>query len=369
MRDQNARTFWCVWLKARFELRDGKPAFYAPSQSDPLPGARYVKENGVDVMAADADLCLPKPQIDLIAHARAYAPGGRYDQPFEAALGLGPVQKRIKISPPGVFARNGRPQYAPSDAAKSGPVSLSYAAAYGGQGLDPNGAPTLFEDNPIGAGFVPPKGDPAGVALPRLSLPSQDIQRADRAIAPISFGPIPREWAKRRRLGGTYDQAWERSRSPLFPADLDPNFWQAAPLDQRLEPREIDGATLSLSNMLPPEHHSSARGDQGAPAPFQCPLPQLDFELSTRFRGGWHDSEMRLQTIHIDGEAAQLCLTYLGALPIEAVQNDVLVERSFLALRGHSGFAVRAADAPAFEAARSSDAPNTPALFEIEGAS
>ncbi|MFT6451443.1 MAG: hypothetical protein ACJA06_000927 [Halocynthiibacter sp.] len=362
MRDHQARTFWCVWLKASFDLRDGKPAFYAPAQSDPMPGAQYVKENGVDVMIADADLCLPKPQIDVIANARAYAPNGRYDRPFEAALGLGPIQKRIEISPPGSFARGGKPQYSNDKAVQDAPVSLSYANAYGGQAKDQNGALALLEDNPIGAGFVPQKGDPEGIALPRLSLPGQAIQRADRAIAPISFGPIPREWAKRRKLGGTYDQAWERARSPLFPTDLDPNFWQAAPLDQRIEPREIAGATLSLSNMLPPEHHSGR-------APFQCALPRLDFELSTRFRGRWTESDMRLQTIHIDGYAARLSMTYLGALPIEAVQNDVLVERSFLALRDHAGFTVRAADAPAFEAARSSEAPDAPLPLEIEGAS
>lgn len=361
LRDQQARTFWCVWLKASFLLRDGKAALFTSDQSDPLPGPSFAKEGLHDVMIADADLCLPKPQIDLIANARAYAPNGRYDQSFEAALGLGPIHKRIEISPPGTFARNGKPQFSNTQATEQEPVSLSYANAYGGQMADQSGVQDLFESNPIGLGFVPQKSDPEGHALPRLSLPGQAIQRSDRPIAPIAFGPTPREWAKRRKLGGTYDQTWQRNRAPLFPADLDPNFWQAAPLDQRLEPREIDGATLSLSNMLPPEHH-------GGPSPFQCALPTLDFELSTRFQGRWRDSEMRLQTIHIDGDTARISMTYLGALPIDAVQNDVLVERSFLALRSHANFSVHAADAPFFEAGRSNAEERAPAPLETEGA-
>ena len=50
----------------------------------------------------------------------------------------------------------------------------------------------------------------------------------DRPL-PRGFGPVARHWLPRRALGGSYDAAWVEARVPLWPADVDPRFFMAAP--------------------------------------------------------------------------------------------------------------------------------------------
>lgn len=168
--------------------------------------------------------------------------------------------------------------------------------------------------------------------MPRLA-PEGTAPEAPR-FAPVAFAPIPRDWAARAQWAGTYDTAWSRRRAPLLPTDLDPRYWQSAPPDQWLDPDTLPGATLHLSGF--------------APQPMALPIPDCELEIATRFRGQWHQQTPRLQALTVDLAAGTLSLLWLAALPIQAAQNDVRVERSFIALHKGRGFTVSAADMPVF---------------------
>ena len=45
----------------------------------------------------------------------------------------------------------------------------------------------------------------------------------------MGFGFVSPDWKPRSDLVGTYDDAWERSRSPLLPLDFDRRFFNSAP--------------------------------------------------------------------------------------------------------------------------------------------
>ena len=65
---------------------------------------------------------------------------------------------------------------------------------------------------------------------------------------PIGFGPIAQHWQARVSLAGTYDEAWEKSRRPLPPADFSPAFFNVAPADQQLD-GYVPGEEVRLVNM------------------------------------------------------------------------------------------------------------------------
>jgi hypothetical protein len=56
----------------------------------------------------------------------------------------------------------------------------------------------------------------------------------------------------RRRYRGTFDEAWERTRAPLLPEDMDPRFWNGAELTS---PRPlVGGEPIALIHLTPSGH-------------------------------------------------------------------------------------------------------------------
>lgn len=310
-RDHAARSLWCLFLKASFTIRHDQAPLFLTVQP---PLALAPVFDGPRLLA-DSDICPPRPQCDLTLTGHALPPAGQAaGTGWLAGLRIGNWQKQVQILPPAVL-RNGRVQPLGDAAA---PVPLGWESAFGGEG---------FDDNPVGTGF-PPGRD--GTPLPRLAPPGEG--HATRR--PAGFAPVPRSWPARQRLGGTYDAEWQRRRAPLLPADLDPRYWQAAPSDQWLDPAGLPGAEVLLAGIRP--------------EPVRFRLPSLRFEMATRFAGRWIQHAPLLQSIAIDTDRMQLSMVWAGGIAIGAAQHDVMVGQSVIALRDHTGFAVTAADAPAF---------------------
>ncbi|HRK42232.1 MAG TPA: DUF2169 domain-containing protein [Gemmobacter sp.] len=314
LRDEAARTFWCLHLKASFALRpqpQGQPGGqgfglqFLPEQPALLQGP--LMEG--DRLLAEAEVGHARPLCDLILTGSVTPPEG--GTLLEARL---PGWRKAVQVLPARHWHEGR-----SRPATNAPVPLDWRAGFGG--------PDCAE-NPLGLGHRPSEG----ASLPRLA-PEGTAPDAT-SFAPVSFAPIPRDWPARAQWAGTYDTAWSRRRAPLLPADLDPRYWQSAPPDQWLDPAHLPGATLHLSGF--------------APQPMAIPIPDCELEFATRFRGQWHQQTPRLQSLTVDLSAGTLSLLWLATLPIQAAQNDVLVERSFIALHKGRGFTVSAADMPVF---------------------
>jgi hypothetical protein len=169
---------------------------------------------------------------------------------------------------------------------------------------------------------------------------------------PVALSPVPKTWPQRRDLGGTYDDDWARRRAPLLPADLDPRYWQAVPEDQRIARDVAPCAQVILVNLTSSDGEWSDGGMRFA-------LPHLEFEVATKFRNAWVQHQAELQTIMLDCDARRLTLCWQATLPIQASQNDVLVDRTFVALRDHSGFRVRPEDASLFASGADAGQPLT----------
>ncbi len=316
-RDHTGASLWCVWVKATFAIRHDRPALFVADQRPVRLSPLFAGDDPARDLIEDSDICPGKPMVDLVVAARAVPPRGAVDG-FVAGLQCGPVTRMFHVAP------EATPQ-----GTRAAPCDLTWGNSYGGAG---------WADNPLGRGRG--RGDPD----PRV--------RPDGQAAPGGLNPIPKHWARRSRLGGTYDAAWQRRRAPLLPTDLNPAYWQSVDPAQCL-PRPLPpGLTLQM------QHLTATDGRTGDPS-FRAALPAPRLEVETAFRGADVAVEPVLQTIFLDTAALRLSLCFMAALPLGAAQNDVLVGDTEVRLAGHDGFRARPEDAALFD--------GTPARALIEG--
>ncbi|MCA9628837.1 MAG: pentapeptide repeat-containing protein [Myxococcales bacterium] len=119
------------------------------------------------------------------------------------------------------------------------------------------------------------------------------------------FGPLHPLQPPRSQLLGTFDEAWLRDRWPYFPGDFDFNYFNAAPVEQRMERLRGD-ERLTLQGFLPEE--------------LQTRLPGIAVRAFAQYArtAGYRFQEiaLRLDTLHVDLKANSLQLVSRGQLPI-----------------------------------------------------
>lgn len=341
-RDKEGRSYWLVWTKATFRMRYQRSCLFERKQIDLFRAPVYRAEAVNSDLVADIDIGLPKVRPDILLTGHAYRPASTArDEVFEVSASIGYWAKSLSVQPTMIISDGST---VPSQDDDDGPVFLGFSNAYGGTDADSDpGHLQEFAENPLGMGYWASKAAAKGKALPRLyALGAKPITRWNDRAEPAAFSPISKSWPQRARYSGTYDENWMRRKSPLLPDDLQDEYWQSAPADQQLGKTPLDGQTITLTNMLPDGGDASLRQ-------FTTELPTLQFELMTRFKHRWQETSMTLQTIHLFPDDGLITLAYCGAMPLLSAANDVLVERSELTLRGHSGFRVRPEDTDCFD--------------------
>lgn len=332
-RDQTARTFWGVWVKATFDV-DATGAVRLATDQEPIHEAAVVNDAGITVV--DGDVVLPKANTDIVLTARSAAPEDqRLDQSYPVSLRVGLWQKSLVVQPASIWRDDDGMVLQPG---ASPNCALSFAESYGGT-VTENDVETRVEANPMGRGFVG-KTRPASITAPRLMPAGKAWTDPRDAVEPIAFGPIPRHWLPRATLAGTFDEPWMQTRSPLLPKDHDPAFRQSVPADQQYRGTLSGGEEVVFDNV--------AWGPDGEGRAPTFRLPELNFAVTTKFKGQEEPMEMAIQTLHVNATLRQFSLTYLGVLPIGKAANDVEVARSEIVLGSSGGFSVPADMVEAF---------------------
>lgn len=341
-RDKQGRSYWLVWAKATFRTRNQQTCLFERRQIDLFRSPLFRAEVGSSDLVADIDIGLPKIKADVLLTGHAYRPTSILrDEPFEVSASIGAWYKSLSVYPSMRWSDRLKAELTADDDA---PVFLGFSNAYGGadEESEPDRPSRMFSNNPLGLGYATSEAGAKGKALPRLyATGAKPISRWNETAEPIAFSSIPKSWPQRAQYSGTYDQNWMRKKSPLLPDDLQEEYWQSVPADQQLDQAPAKGTIITLTNMMPAD-------DIASHGPFTTELPTLQFELMTRFKGRWQETPMDLQTIHLLPDAGFVTLAYCGAMPLLSAANDVLVDRSELALRGHSGFRVLPEDADCF---------------------
>lgn len=308
LRDKNGVHHWCVAVRATFEIKSGGKLNLSEKQGPPRLAPEYFGKPGLSSLRYDSDLLGAKPSTDLIIHAHAYAPRGRAAPIVPVSMRVGALEKRLVVHGPRFYEKSlrGLTTGAPKPFVKS---PIQYEHAFGGRDLS-HPDPTrhrIDERNPIGRGF---SVDPAMLA----KTPAHTIEYPRGSSiekGPAGLGPIDPSWLPRRKLAGTYDTRWEKTKKPLLPDDFDPAFALCAPADQRPSRPIIGGEGVELINMT-----------QDGLLAFDLPRISLAFATNIARRRESHAG--LISAVIIEPEQRQVSIVWQSTLRVHAREADYL---------------------------------------------
>jgi hypothetical protein len=263
-------------------------------------------EPGVSSLRYEHEAAFGKVRADVVLLGHAQPERGRATE-LDVGLRVGALRKQVRVFGDRFWRRGARPGI--SDPASFERLPLVYERAFGGAD-DPR--------NPVGIGFLaaaaPSESAPPPVAddarLPNLEDPAHLLRDPHDHPAPAGFGFVAPEWAPRRQLAGTFDDAWKATRFPRLPADFDRRHLNAAPADQQVRALR-GGDPVEIVN-------ASHRG------PLHFELPRLALTASLLLRGGEPRAvPMPLDTLIVDTDAHRVHLVFRASFGIHRKLHDL----------------------------------------------
>lgn len=297
-RDKQGVHEWIVAVKGTFDIVPGGVPDLSSEQLSPLLVADYAGKPGRSSVLYEADILPQKPTTDITLNATAYAPNGRPSTSFPVTMTVGSVQKALRVigdrrwmrTPVGLAVTETQPVRS---------VPIRYERAYGG--YDDSGpdvrAHRIDLRNPVGRGIFAESGRASGQPLHNFEYPSGSPEKS----GPAGFGALDSHWSPRREYAGTYDLAWQQTRSPLLAADWDPRSLQCAPRDQQPSAHLRGGELVQLVNLTPNGRLSFV-------------LPKAYFTFTTRIRSRKEEHRSRLTSVIIEPDANRLIMVWTSTL-------------------------------------------------------
>jgi len=313
--EPDGRTLLVVVVKGTFRMPTSGESVRLDDEQVPLAMAdTFTGEPGVSAPVHEADFAPRKARCDVLLNGTAYAPGGRPTTHVEVGLRVNGASKVFSVVGDRTW-RVGASGIGISHPTPFVTMPISYDRAFGGvdnRHEDPS-KHVAFMANPVGRGFSkdlrPSSID--GIPLSNTEEIGQSITRPDdERYLPMAFGPLGRSWDPRRKLAGTYDDAWVQDHFPFLPPDFDDRYYQAAPLDQQIaHPR--GGEEIVLQNLSP----------EGRIA-FTLPV----FDAPVHFfpkKGEREDGRLLLDTIVIEPDQRRFMLTWRAIRPLKKNMFEV----------------------------------------------
>jgi hypothetical protein len=291
VRDRDGAEVWLVAVRCTFLIRSDGTTTVADEQDPPVLAPAYREDPGGSSLLYDSDFYLTKPTTDILLHGHAYAPGGKPATRVDVTMRVDKISKTLRVTGDRVY-RKGVLGVAPASAQPFTRMPITYERAYGGREPDPPAnpdRPRLEPRNPVGTGFAPT----AGKLAPNVEYPGLNLGNR-----PAGFGPIPSPWDPRVKYAGTYDEAWQKERLPLYPKDLDDRFFLCSPEDQRPKDFLRGGEPVELLNLTPVGRLAFT-------------LPRVAFGFETLFRGGDRVRHRgRLHTVILEPDVPRVMLVW-----------------------------------------------------------
>ncbi len=249
-----------------------------------------------------SDFALAKPRAEVMLVGSCYAEGGGATPATYAKFTLGSLSRSIIVTgdrywKSGAFSRQ------ITDPEPFAAMPLKWQNAFGGKG---------FKPNPVGKGTTPIDHPDLGsvIPVPNLELPEDRIKGPGGKHEPACMAPVPADWPPRAGKLGTYRRDYVKTRWPAMAEDMDPTFFNAAPLALQLPQGYFRGdETLTLENLHP------------AAPKVSVSLPGKRMRIFLRDTGkqngqGLREATLNLDTVHIDTDAAHLTLVWRGLTSI-----------------------------------------------------
>lgn len=244
-----------------------------------------------------------KPATDVHLRGHAWAPGGRATTQSVVGLDIDGRRNVAYVVGDRCWDK-GLVGIRPSEPIPFERIPIQYERSFGGFHTEGRAAVLKASDrNPVGTGLVVSERDAIGERLPNFEDPRCLIQSAKDLPLPAGFGPIARHWMPRRKLAGTYDDSWVRSRAPIWPRDFDEQFFCTAPACMQLSPHLVGGETVSAIGVHPD-------------GPIDFKLPARRFQSKFQLKGLKKRLRMCLDDVTIDSDNHCCTMTWRCALPV-----------------------------------------------------
>lgn len=265
----------------------------APVQEPILDEDRFWDDDEARSVRAVSDLAPFKPRADVTLVGMAYAPPPNPVHSFVARLIVGELDKSIEVFCDRTIRLDGSLE----DGPRITRMALHYERSAGGPETD----------NPVGV--RPGARDKHGNSkVPNLQPLALHVTGASDLPPPINFGPIAATWPSRARKLGRIaaTKRPEELIGAALPDDLDPSYFNVAPLDQQIDVLR-DDERIVLDNLHARHPH------------FVTSLPGLRPKVVFSGRAtGPQPIVMRPDTLAIDTERSLCTLTFRGQLQLAA---------------------------------------------------
>ncbi len=289
-----------VVLKATFEFDASSQIRVADEQLPLTMSDEYWGKPGASSIRYASDLHLCKPSTDVILIGQAYAPRGKAVPSLDVSLAVAERKKLIRVFGDRTWVDENKQVSKPEPFET---MALVYERAFGGMHVVEGETPRVLaeERNPVGAGFRGARNnaDLAGLPLPNLEDPAGFVEQVGDKAVPACFGFVAPNWEPRRGFAGTYDAAWQATRSPYLPEDFDSHFVNAA------HPDLVFDRYLQGSEPIHLMHLS-----QVPRIAFVLPLCRLDTEV--QIAGSPERPPLNLETLLIEPDDARFSMTWRG---------------------------------------------------------
>lgn len=174
--------------------------------------------------------CTPyKLNTDIVLIGSAKAPNENMTQ-FDCGFRVGEYTQIARIFGDRVWTKNviGMSMSEPEVVSE---MPLTFENAFGGVDTSvelKHGHP-FEQKNPVGKGYHKNSKNCIPLSpLPNIEDPNNLITHYTYCPEPVGFGFISPHWHPRSLLAGTYDEKWEKDRSPKLPIDFNPLFFNGA---------------------------------------------------------------------------------------------------------------------------------------------
>ena len=313
--DEESRPLFVALVKGTFAIgRDGR---CAPAE-EPVPiklaGEPFGEDPATSSFKYEPEVAFFKPATDVIMNGQAHAARSGTTE-MMVSVRVGPVQKQVRVSGERAWYRAAG-KIGATRAAAFEKMPLTYERAFGGwdrSHKDPR-RHTCEPSNPVGVGHRPSGVFEEHLRLPNLESPDQPLQRLGDRTAPAAFGFVSPHWQPRAALAGTYDERWQKERSPLLPRDFDRRHLNAASPGliapgylRGDEPVTVTGATPgggTLSFSLPGQ-----------------PPPAVGVVLKD---GTQHRLVTNLDTVIIEPDERRVLLLWRTHVPLRSGPHDLV---------------------------------------------
>lgn len=310
--DRSGRELLVVIVKSTYTMpANGESPRPADEQVPLVEADRFSGEPGLSAPLFDTDFAHHKPGCDVLLVGQAHAPAGLEVTHLDVGLQVGSLSKRLRVVGPRHW-RKGLVGVSASEPRHFTALPISYDHAFGGtdRTREGDGHTDTYLPNPVGRGYRAHLDGIDGQPLPHCEEPGRPVDRPDGAYRPMALSPLGRNWQERARFAGTYDQAWVESVAPLWPADFDDRYFQAAPADQII-PYPRGGEVVELRHLT----------DDGLRR-FTLPRTQVPLTFIPH-RGQDLTVLTNIDTVVLEPDAGRFTLTHRFSLPLGRSIFDV----------------------------------------------